>query len=104
MEQAGPEAQPDGDSYNFVIALPALKHMQSMYERGFVPSKTTYNELLVACARVHRTRFAVALLKELKVAALWHSSKDFPSFGLDISLDELDLTHLAKFLVCRLSS
>jgi hypothetical protein len=88
MEQAGPEAQPDGDSYNFVIALcaldrriaPALKHMQSMYERGFVPSKTTYNELLVACARVHRTRFAVALLKELKVAAIWHFSKDFPSF------------------------
>ncbi len=112
MEQAGPEAQPDGDSYNFVIALcaldrriaPALKHMQSMYERGFVPSKTTYNELLVACARVHRTRFAVALLKELKVAALWHFSKDFPSFGLDIPLDELGLTHLAKFLLCRLSS
>ncbi|CAK9191410.1 unnamed protein product [Sphagnum troendelagicum] len=78
MEQAGPEAQPDGDSYNFVIALcaldrriaPALKHMQSMYERGFVPSKTTYNELLVACARVHRTRFAVALLKELKTQQL----------------------------------
>jgi pentatricopeptide repeat protein len=58
MEQAGPEAQHDGDSYNFVIALcaldkriaRALKHMQSMYEQGFVPSKTTYNELLGACA------------------------------------------------------
>ena len=75
MEQAGPEAQPDGDSYNFVIALcaldrrvaPALKHMQAMYERGLLPSKTTYNELLLACARVHRTQTAVAVLKELKV-------------------------------------
>lgn len=75
MEQAGPEGQPDGDSYNFVIALcaldrrigAALKHMQGMYERGFVPSKTTYNELLIGCARVHRTRVAVAIMKELKV-------------------------------------
>jgi hypothetical protein len=81
MEQAGPEAQHDGDSYNFVIALCALdkrialalKHMQSIYERGFVPSKTTYNELLVACARLHHTRVAAVVLKELKVSTLTFS-------------------------------
>jgi hypothetical protein len=47
-----------------------LKHMQSMYEQGFVPSKTTYNELLVACARLHHTRVAAVVLKELKVSTL----------------------------------
>nr|PNR41351.1 hypothetical protein PHYPA_018754 [Physcomitrium patens] len=53
MERAGPEAQPDGDAYNFVIALcalnrripAALRHMQAMYERNLVPSKITYNEV-----------------------------------------------------------
>ncbi|BBM99999.1 protein MpPPR_7 [Marchantia polymorpha subsp. ruderalis] len=74
MEQRGPEAQPDGDSYNFVIVLCALdrrldaglKHLQSMYNRGYVPSKTTYNELLLTATRLHRTRVAVSLLKDLK--------------------------------------
>ncbi|KAG0569430.1 hypothetical protein KC19_6G090200 [Ceratodon purpureus] len=74
MERAGPEAQPDGDAYNFVIALcalnrripAALKHMQAMYERNLVPSKTTYNEVLLACARVHRTQAAVVVLKQLE--------------------------------------
>ncbi|OAE33294.1 hypothetical protein AXG93_1200s1560 [Marchantia polymorpha subsp. ruderalis] len=68
------EAQPDGDSYNFVIVLCALdrrldaglKHLQSMYNRGYVPSKTTYNELLLTATRLHRTRVAVSLLKDLK--------------------------------------
>ncbi|KAG0625771.1 hypothetical protein M758_2G080100 [Ceratodon purpureus] len=74
MERAGPEAQPDGDAYNFVIALcalnrripSALRHMQSMYERNLVPSKTTYNEVLLGCARVHRTQTAVAVMKQMK--------------------------------------
>lgn len=78
MEQAGLEAQHDGDSYNFVIVLCgldkrialALKHMQSMYERGFVPSKSTYNELLVACAWLDHTWVAAVVLKELKVSTL----------------------------------
>lgn len=74
MERAGPEAQPDGDAYNFVIALCALnrripaaiKHMQSMYVRNFVPSKTTYNEVLLACARTHRSAIAVAVMKQMQ--------------------------------------
>jgi len=74
MERAGPEAQPDGDAYNFVIALcalnrrlpAALRHMQSMTERGFVPSKTTYNELLLACARLHRTQTAITVMKQME--------------------------------------
>lgn len=75
MEVAGPEAQPNGDSYNFVIALcaldrrvaPALKHIQAMYKRGLVPSAATYNEVLLACARSRQTQTAVTVLKELKV-------------------------------------
>lgn len=75
MERAGPEAQPDGDAYNFVIALcalnrripSALRHMQSMQKRNLVPSKTTYNEVLLACARVHRTQVAVDIIKQLEV-------------------------------------
>ena len=82
MERAGPEAQPDGDAYNFVIALcalnrripAALKHMQAMYERNLVPSKTTYNEVLLACARVHRTQAAVVVLKQLEVELMEHHS------------------------------
>lgn len=78
MERAGPEAQPDGDAYNFVIALCALnrripaaiKHMQSMYVRNFVPSKTTYNEVLLACARTHRSAIAVAVMKQMQVGTL----------------------------------
>jgi hypothetical protein len=67
MEVAGPEAQPNGDSYNFVIALCALKHIQAMYKRGLVPSAATYNEVLLACARSRQTQTAVTVLKELKV-------------------------------------
>jgi hypothetical protein len=75
VERAGPEARPDSDAYNFVIALcalnrripAALKHMQSMYERKLVPSKTTYNEVLLGCARVHRTQLADAVMKQMKV-------------------------------------
>lgn len=74
MVKGGPDSQPDGDSYNFVIALcalerrldAALSHMQAMLERGFTPSKVTYNELLVAAARLRRTRVAVHIMKELK--------------------------------------
>lgn len=77
MERAGPEAQPDGDAYNFVIALcalnrrlpAALRHMQSMTDRGFVPSKTTYNEVLLACARLHRTQTAITVMKQMEVKA-----------------------------------
>ncbi|CAN5966360.1 unnamed protein product [Sphagnum jensenii] len=51
MEHAGPEAQHDGDSYNFVIVLCALdkrialalKHMQSMYERDTSADATDAN-------------------------------------------------------------
>jgi hypothetical protein len=50
-----------------------LKHMQSMYEQGFVPSKTTYNELLVACAWLHHTQVAAVVLKERKVSTLTFS-------------------------------
>jgi len=78
MERGGPEQQPDGDAYNFVIALCALnrripaawKHLQSMHERNLVPSKTTYNEVLLACARAHRTQIAVDVIKQLEVEAL----------------------------------
>eukprot|EP00897_Mesotaenium_endlicherianum_P007239 jgi/Mesen1/6543/ME000334S05885 len=54
MEASGPEAQPDGDSYNLLVAVCAMErragsaliHLQSMLQRGYNPSKTTYNELL----------------------------------------------------------
>ncbi|KAL2613263.1 hypothetical protein R1flu_024955 [Riccia fluitans] len=74
MVKSGSEAQPDGDSYNFVIVLCALdrrlgtamKLLQDMYSRGYVPSKTTYNELVLAATRSLRTRLAVSVLKEMK--------------------------------------
>ncbi|CAM6082573.1 unnamed protein product [Calypogeia fissa] len=74
MEQSGPEAQPDGDSYNLVIVLCALERridaamsrFQAMLNRGYVPSKTTYNELLLAAVRMQRSRVAVDILKDLK--------------------------------------
>ncbi|KAL3683458.1 hypothetical protein R1sor_001480 [Riccia sorocarpa] len=74
MKKSGPEAQPDGDAYNFVIVLCALdrrlgtamKHLQDMYDGGYVPSKTTYNELVLAATRSLRTRVAVSVLKEMK--------------------------------------
>jgi len=77
MERGGPEQQPDGNAYNFVIALcalnrripAALKHLQAMLERNLVPSKTTFNEVLLACARVHRTQVAVDVIKLLEVEA-----------------------------------
>jgi pentatricopeptide repeat protein len=77
MERAGPEAQPDGDAYNFVIALcainrripAALRHMQSMHEKGFAPSKATYNEVLLGCARLHRSQTAVTVMKQMEVEA-----------------------------------
>ena len=76
MEQSGAEAQPDGDSYNFVIVLCALDRrvdaamhrFRTMLSRGFVPSRTTYNELLLAAVRVQSTRLAVEILKDLKVS------------------------------------
>lgn len=77
MERGGPEQQPDGDAYNFVIALcalnrrisAALKHLQAMHERNLVPSKTTFNEVLLACARTHRTQVAIDVIKQLEVEA-----------------------------------
>jgi len=82
MERGGPEAQPDRDAYNFVIALcainrripAALRHMQAMHEKGLVPSITTYNEVLLACARLHRSQTAVAVMKQMQVEAHKHCS------------------------------